>query len=45
MPIYGFRCPACNMEFEVSRPMKDAGNPVNCPLDGETATRLFTPPR
>lgn len=44
MPIYGFRCPACGMEFEVSRPMKDAGNPASCPLDGESAARIFTPP-
>jgi len=31
------------MEFEVSRPKPDAGNPVIGPLDGETATRLYTP--
>lgn len=44
MPIYGFRRPACGMELEVSRPMKDAGNSVSCPLDGDTAARIFTPP-
>ena len=33
MPRYPFRCPACGLEFEVSRSIKDA-----------TAERIFTVP-
>ncbi len=44
MPMYGFRCPACQLEFEVSRPMKDAGNPASCPMDGRQSDRIFTAP-
>lgn len=42
MPMYGFRCPACGSEFEVSRPMRDAGNPTTCPMDGAVSSRVFT---
>ncbi len=44
MPLYGFRCPKCEMEFEVSRKMSDASNPANCPLDGAASDRIFTAP-
>lgn len=42
MPIYDFRCVECGMEFEVSRPRSDAGNPAYCPLDGKEAQRIFS---
>ena len=42
MPIYDFRCAECGMEFEVSRPRGDAGNPAYCPLDGKEAQRIFS---
>ena len=44
MPRYGFRCRACGIEFEVSRPMSDAGRGAACPVDGAGADRLFTVP-
>ncbi len=44
MPMYGFSCTHCGLEFEVSRPMKDAGLPAVCPLDGEAGSRVFTAP-
>lgn len=42
--MYGFRCPRCGMEFEVSRKMSAASNPATCPLDGEVSDRIFTAP-
>lgn len=42
MPMYGFRCPQCGSEFEVSRPMRDAGKPTTCPMDGAVSSRIFT---
>lgn len=44
MPMYGFRCSRCGLEFEVSRSMKDAGNPAHCPLDNGSGSRIFTAP-
>ena len=44
MPLYGFRCPQCNHEFEVSRKMSEASNPAMCPVDGTTSDRIFTAP-
>jgi len=44
MPRYAFACPACHLEFEVSRPMTEAGAVAKCPADGTEATRIFTMP-
>ena len=44
MPMYGFRCPQCELEFEVSRKMSEASKPATCPLDGVEASRIFTAP-
>ena len=44
MPLYAFRCPHCELEFEVSRKMSEASNPANCPLDGSAGERIFTAP-
>jgi putative FmdB family regulatory protein len=41
---YAFRCPTCALEFEVSRPVSDAGKPTACPIDGAAAERIFTMP-
>ncbi len=41
---YPFRCPACGLEFEVSRPARDAGADASCPADGAAAARVFTVP-
>ncbi|MEV6344563.1 zinc ribbon domain-containing protein [Actinoplanes sp. NPDC051851] len=37
MPRYEFRCRACGATFEVSRPMREAGEPAACP-DGHADT-------
>jgi putative FmdB family regulatory protein len=44
MPLYGFRCPKCGLEFEVSRPMSRSGEPANCPVDGTECERQITMP-
>lgn len=44
MPRYGFRCTQCGVEFEVSRPMSQAGDPASCPHDGAPGTRIFHVP-
>ena len=41
---YAFRCPTCALEFDVSRPVSDAGKPAACPIDGANAERIFTMP-
>jgi putative FmdB family regulatory protein len=41
---YAFRCPTCALEFDVSRPVSDAGKPAACPVDGTDAERIFTVP-
>jgi putative FmdB family regulatory protein len=44
VPRYAFGCQACGLEFEVSRPMSEAGRPAVCPEDGAAAERIFTAP-
>src|SRR5215467_989791 len=44
MPRYPFRCLRCQLEFEVSRPMREAGRAARCPVDGMEAQRVFTAP-
>ena len=41
MPVYGFRCPECGLAFDVSRPMRLAGDPATCPMDGAPSQRLW----
>ena len=41
---YPFRCTVCTLEFEVSRPARDAAAPAACPVDGAEAVRVFTVP-
>jgi putative FmdB family regulatory protein len=41
MPVYGFRCPQCGLAFDVSRPMRLAGDPATCPMDGTPSDRIF----
>jgi len=41
---YAFRCPTCALEFDVSRPVSDAGKAAPCPVDGTNAERIFTMP-
>jgi len=42
MPKYDYRCPSCDAEFEVSRPMR-ATEEVCCPSCGSVATKIFAP--
>jgi putative FmdB family regulatory protein len=44
MALYDFRCAVCGLEFEVSRPMAQAGEPARCPVDGAESRRFFTMP-
>jgi len=44
MALYDFRCSRCGLEFEVSRPMAQAGEPAFCPVDGAESHRFFTMP-
>ena len=41
---YPFRCTVCALEFDVSRPARDAAVAVTCPADGAEAVRVFTVP-
>ena len=41
---YAFRCTTCALEFDVSRPVSDAGKAAACPVDGAAAERIFTMP-
>jgi putative FmdB family regulatory protein len=41
MPIYEFRCPACDERFELRRPMRDADAPATCPRGHAAAVRLL----
>jgi putative FmdB family regulatory protein len=45
VPRYAFRCTACELEFEVSRAIRDAGAEASCPADGAPAARIFTVPQ
>jgi len=37
MPFYGYRCDACELEFDVNKPMSESGTPEACPeCEGET---------
>ena len=44
MALYDFRCTVCGLEFEVSRPMAQAADPAQCPVDGAESRRFFTMP-
>jgi len=35
MPIYEYRCRACDHVFEAIRPLGDAGQDLTCPTCGE----------
>lgn len=42
MPAYDFRCPECDVTFEVVRPASETAA-VCCPDCGAVAKRVFTP--
>ena len=43
MPLYVFACTDCG-RFELQRPMVEAGDQARCPLCGDAARRVYTPP-
>jgi putative FmdB family regulatory protein len=45
MPRYAYACQQCEAEFDLERPMSDAGLPASCPVCGEASTRVFSAPR
>ncbi len=42
MPIYVYSCPACEIEIEELRPMRDADLPFVCPVCHEWGVRAIT---
>ena len=42
MPRYDYRCRACGDTFEVSRPMRDAADPVACPRGHTDTVKLLS---
>lgn len=44
MPRYDFRCNACGMLEEVTRPMANAGDPAHCSICGTEMVRIFFAP-
>jgi len=42
MPLYEFRCRTCDSNFEVRRPMSEAGDPAVCPQGHPGAVRLLS---
>ena len=42
MPTYGYRCTACQLEFDVWQKMSDAPQ-AECPTCGAEAKRVFYP--
>ena len=45
MPRYAYACHQCEAEFDLERPMTDAGLSVPCPVCGQASTRIYTAPR
>ena len=44
MPLYDFACDTCDIQFEVSRSMKDSGSAAYCPHCEKQARRVFLAP-
>src|SRR3954462_11652999 len=45
MPRYGYACPSRDAEFDLERPVSDAGNPAICPACAAESPRAFSSPR
>lgn len=41
MPIYSFKCPACEGGFDLNLPMSEAKNPQACPECGVVSQRVL----
>lgn len=42
MPAYDYRCPSCDLIFELTRSLSDTSE-VSCPTCGGPAKRVFSP--
>lgn len=42
VPLYEFRCRACDETFEVRRPMSESSAPATCPQGHDGAVRLLS---
>lgn len=42
MALYEFRCKTCEENFEVRRPMSEAGEPALCPAGHDNTVRLLS---
>ena len=42
MAVYEFLCPKCRKQFELMRPMSEAGKPAKCPKCGAKAEKLIS---
>ena len=42
MPIYEYRCAACDAAFESIRPVSRADDPIECKTCGQPATRQLS---
>ncbi len=42
MPVYEYYCATCKKEFELRRPMGEAGQPGTCPACGRKAEKLVS---
>ena len=42
MPIYEYRCPQCQTEFELKRPFSQASEPAPCPKCGTPGEKLVS---
>ena len=45
MPLYEFRCAACECVFDIERPMSDVSEAASCPVCGEPGKRIYVTPR
>jgi len=42
MPLYEYRCPKCQTEFELKRPASEAQQSAKCPNCGAEAPRMIS---
>ena len=45
VPRYGYACPTCEAEFDLERPVAEAGEPATCPVCAAEAPRAYSSPR
>ena len=44
MPLYDYRCAACDLTFEVARSFADSDVPAHCPMCDAVASRQLSVP-